>query len=78
VAYVWWNAVLGAIFVLAIVGIPMWLVLKDPDGRPAASTAERKPATYPRVVWSDRPVRDPDEAYDRVLVGAFGASRDDG
>jgi hypothetical protein len=31
--WLWLNLVLGAFFVLAIAGIPLWLVLKHPDAR---------------------------------------------
>jgi hypothetical protein len=33
--WLWLNLGLGALFVLAIVGVPLWLVVKRPDGPPA-------------------------------------------
>ena len=33
--WLWVNLGLGALFVLAIVGIPLWLVVRHPDTRPA-------------------------------------------
>lgn len=32
--WLWANLGLGALFVLAIVGVPLWLVLKHPDTQP--------------------------------------------
>jgi hypothetical protein len=31
--WLWLNLVLGAFFVLAIAGIPLWMVIKHPDAR---------------------------------------------
>lgn len=33
--WMWLNSGLGALFVLAIVGVPMWLVIRHPDTPPA-------------------------------------------
>jgi hypothetical protein len=33
-AWIWLNLLLGALFVLAIVGIPLWLVITRPDTGP--------------------------------------------
>jgi hypothetical protein len=33
-AWIWVNLVIGAVFVLAISGIPLWLVLTRPDTGP--------------------------------------------
>ena len=35
------NIPLGVLVVLAIAGIPMWIVIKHPDARPALSSAAR-------------------------------------
>jgi hypothetical protein len=32
--WVWLNIPLGVLIVLAVVGIPMWMVVKHPDARP--------------------------------------------
>jgi hypothetical protein len=32
-SWMWLNLVLGAVFVLAIVGVPLWIVLRHPDVR---------------------------------------------
>ncbi len=43
--WLWVNLSLGALFVLAIVGIPLWMVLRRPDiGPDAASPATVRPA----------------------------------
>jgi hypothetical protein len=31
--WVWLNLALGAVFVLAIAGVPLWMVIKHPDAR---------------------------------------------
>jgi hypothetical protein len=38
---VWLNIPLGVLVILAIAGIPMWLVIKHPDTRPALTSAVR-------------------------------------
>lgn len=40
-SWVWLNIPLGVLVVLAIAGIPMWLVIKHPDARPALTSAVR-------------------------------------
>jgi hypothetical protein len=35
----WLNIPLGMVIVLAVSGIPLWLVLKHPDERPSISVA---------------------------------------
>jgi hypothetical protein len=57
-AWLWVNLALGALFVAAIVGVPLWLVIARPDTgsspRPSAAPA-RQPAT-PAPVAVPRPV----------------------
>jgi hypothetical protein len=38
-AWLWVNLSLGALFVMAIVGIPLWMVLKRPDTGTASAPA---------------------------------------
>lgn len=38
-SWVWLNIPLGIVIVLAVSGIPLWLVLKHPDERPSTSAA---------------------------------------
>jgi hypothetical protein len=42
--WLWVNLSFGALFVLAIVGIPLWMVLRRPDTGPGAAAA---PAARP-------------------------------
>ena len=43
--WLWANLGLGAVFVLAIVGIPLWMVLRRPDvGADAATPVTTRPA----------------------------------
>jgi hypothetical protein len=44
-SWVWLNIPLGVLVVLAIAGIPMWLVLKHPDARPELTGAARPDVT---------------------------------
>jgi hypothetical protein len=41
----WLNVPLGALFFLAISGIPFWMVIRHPDNRPASTDATRTNAT---------------------------------
>src|SRR5260370_38232959 len=46
--WLWVNLSLGALFVLAIVGIPLWMVLNRPDRLPVtATTPAARPAHAP-------------------------------
>jgi hypothetical protein len=49
--WLWVNLSLGALFVLAIVGVPLWLVLTRPDTGPdtAAAPAWRRIHIFERV-----------------------------
>jgi hypothetical protein len=40
-SWIWLNIPLGVLVVLAIAGIPMWLVVKHPDARPDLAAAAR-------------------------------------
>ena len=54
-SWVWLNIPLGALVVLAIAGIPMWLVIKHPDARPALSSAARAEPAEPGFAGSRQP-----------------------
>ena len=41
----WLNIPLGALFVLAISGIPLWMVIRHPDDHPAGTDAAGRSAT---------------------------------
>ena len=41
----WLNIPLGALFFLAIAGIPLWMVIRHPDYRLASTNATGKSAT---------------------------------
>jgi len=58
-SWVWLNIPLGVMVVLAIVGVPIWLVLKHPDARP-----ERAAAVRPDLAGAAQPTRD--RAYQRA------------
>jgi hypothetical protein len=55
--WLWLNIFWGALFVLAIVGVPLWLVIARPDagrqdapasrGRGARTEASRQPSPHP-------------------------------
>jgi hypothetical protein len=40
-AWLWVNFSLAALFVLAIVGVPLWLVLRRPDTAPGRDALAR-------------------------------------
>jgi len=52
-SWVWLNIPLGVVVVLAVAGIPMWLVLKRPDARPELAAAAR-----PALVRAGEPSRE--------------------
>jgi hypothetical protein len=54
-SWVWLNIPMGVLIVLAIAGIPMWLVIKHPDARPALTGAARPEPAGPRFAGSRRP-----------------------
>jgi hypothetical protein len=53
-AWMWLNVVLGALFVLAIVGVPLWMVIARPDTGPQRASAS--PGRGPRTSQARRPV----------------------
>jgi len=69
--WMWLNVVLGALFVLAVVGVPLWMVIARPDTgpQPAPAFPERGPRTSqarrpgphasgaPADVWAGPPAR---------------------
>ncbi len=75
----WLNIPLGAVFFLAMAGIPLWMVIRHPDYRPASTDAAGKRATAQAgtvtVAGTDRPAV-PGEICDRrELVGASARDR---
>jgi hypothetical protein len=54
-SWVWLNIPMGVLIVLAIAGIPMWLVIKHPDARPALASAARPEPAGPGFAGSRRP-----------------------
>ena len=52
-SWVWLNIPLGVVVVLAVAGIPMWLVLKRPAARP-----ERAAAARPDLARAGQPSRE--------------------
>ena len=78
--WLWLNIPLGAVFFLAIAGIPLWMVIRHPDYRPAPADATGKGAaaqagTVTATGTTDRPA-DPAEIRDRrELVGASAGDR---
>jgi len=68
-SWVWLNIPLGVLVVLAIAGIPMWLVIKHPDARPelaiavhpdlaATARPDLAAATRPDLAGAAQPPRD--------------------
>jgi hypothetical protein len=67
----WLNVPLMALFFAAFVGIPLWLVLRRPDARPASQPTVDMPAPRREVVaWPVSPDAVAEEPADRELVGA--------
>ena len=54
-SWVWLNIPLGVLVVLAIAGIPMWLVIKHPDARPALTSAVRPEPAGPGSAGAPQP-----------------------
>lgn len=67
--WVWLNFPLGAAAILAVIGIPVWLTLKDPDQRPGR-TREPLPARIGRKTWRPWPV-----TAEEALLEANGRPR---
>ena len=64
----WLNIPLDAVFFLAITAIPLWVVIRHPDYRPAAADATGKaPAMQAGTDWPGVPAETCDR---RELVGA--------
>ncbi len=60
-SWVWLNIPLGVLVVLAIAGIPMWLVIKHPDARPELAIAvhpDLAATARPDLAAAARPSRD--------------------
>jgi hypothetical protein len=60
--WLWLNILWGALFVLAIVGVPLWLVIARPDAGPQDAPASRRRA--PRRQGSPPPSRYPPDLAD--------------
>ena len=76
----WLNIPLGALFLLAISGIPFWMVIRRPDDRPASTDATGRSATGRAgsvmvAGMTERP-SDPAETWHRrELAGASAGDR---
>lgn len=76
----WLNIPLGAVFFLAIAGIPFWMVIRHPDYRPASTDATGKgPTAQARAVMvtgmTGRPTAPAEHRNPRELVSASAADR---
>jgi hypothetical protein len=76
----WLNIPLGVAFFLAIAGIPLWMVIRHPDHRPAAADATSTGTTaQPRTVtvadMTGRPAVAAEICDRRELVGASAGDR---
>jgi hypothetical protein len=83
-SWFWLNMPLGAVFFLAVAGIPLWMVLRHPDSRPSAvqSAAPQPAAAYAHRSSDATPlsvpvvVPMPSRSYPRrELAGASSAGR---
>ena len=78
--WLWLNIALGVVFFLAIAGIPLWVVIRHPDYRPAPADATGKGAaadaeTVTAAAMTGLPA-DPAEIRDRrELVGTSAGDR---
>jgi hypothetical protein len=76
----WLNIPVGAVFFLAMAGIPLWMVIRHPDYRPAAADAAgqgaRAQAGAVTVAGTTGPAAVAAEICDqRELVGASAGDR---
>jgi hypothetical protein len=76
----WLNIPLGVMFFLAIAGIPLWMVIRRPDSRPASAGAARTSAraqagTVTVAGMTGRPAVAADICGRRDLVGASAGDR---
>ena len=67
--WVWLNIPLGAAAILAVIGIPVWLTLKDPDQSPGR-TLEALPARIGGQTWRPWPA-----TAEEALIEANGRPR---
>jgi hypothetical protein len=65
--WIWLNFFFGALFVLAVVGIPLWMVLARPDTRP-----QRGPAPSQRSRRATAPGRPSPDAADLAAAAQAG------
>ena len=78
--WLWLNIALGVVFFLAIAGIPLWMVIRHPDDRPAPADATGKGAaayagTVTAAGMTDRPAGPAEIRDRRELVGASAGDR---
>jgi hypothetical protein len=76
----WLNIPLGALFFLAISGIPSWMVIRHPDDRPASADAAGRSATgragsVMAAGMTQRPGDPAQTRHGRELAGAFAGDR---
>jgi len=78
--WLWLNIALGAVFFLAITGIPLWMVIRHPDYRPASADAagagaKARAGTVTVAVMTGRPIVPADIRDRRELVAASAGDR---
>jgi hypothetical protein len=74
----WLNISLGALFFLAISGIPFWMVIRHPDDRPASATGRSATGRAGSVIvagMTERPSDPAETWHGRELAGAFAGDR---
>jgi hypothetical protein len=69
-SWFWLNIPLCAAFFAAVVGIPLWMVLRHPNWGPEPADTDRRITAGQKSVQAVRPVHVPDTAEARELVGA--------
>jgi len=78
--WLWLNIALGAVFFLAITGIPLWMVIRHPDYRPASADAtgtgaKARAGTATVAVMTGRPIAPAVIRDRRELVGVSPGDR---
>jgi hypothetical protein len=81
VNWLWLNIPLEAVFFLAMTGIPLWMVIRHPDCRPAPAQAAGKGVTAQAgngtvAGMTGLPAVAPTICDRRELVGASAGDRD--
>jgi len=79
-SWFWLNIPFGAVFFLAMAGIPLWMVIRHPDYRPACAGATGQGAraqagTVTVAGMTDRPAVAAEICGRRELAGASAGDR---